>query len=88
MIFKLVLLLAALKLHDVMDKPLQPAMLYTLPLFFLGLFYAGSFVHLLFFSVLTGVLSFLYFWLLSWFNEGPKYYAIMAIGGVILLAAI
>jgi hypothetical protein len=86
MIVKFILLLVALKLHDVLDKPIPPTLLFVIPLFVLGLFSGSAIIPLLFFSALSGALAFLYFWLLSWFPSGAKYYSIMLIGGVVLIA--
>lgn len=86
MIVKFILLLVALKLHDVVDRPIPPALLFIIPLFVLGLIGSSAILPLVFFTVLSGALAFLYFWLLSWFPSGTKYYAIMLIGGVVLIA--
>ncbi|MDO6694292.1 hypothetical protein Q4574_13440 [Aliiglaciecola sp. 3_MG-2023] len=82
---KLFLLLAALKLHDVVDKPTSPALLYILPLIIIGLVTTPSILHTLFFSLVLALLSLLYFWLLSRFASGFKYYGIMFTGGLILM---
>lgn len=86
MIVKFILLLAALKLHDALDKPIPPALLFVIPLLMLGIFSGSEIIPLLFFTALSGALALLYFWLLSWFPSGAKYYSIMLIGAVILIA--
>ncbi|MFA3790878.1 hypothetical protein AB6T38_07155 [Aliiglaciecola sp. SL4] len=72
LIIKLFLQLAALKLHDVVDKPIPPTLLYTLSLIFIGLISTSFILHTLFFSLVLAMLSMLYFWLLSHFPSGTK----------------
>ncbi|WJG07883.1 hypothetical protein [Aliiglaciecola sp. LCG003] len=86
LIVKLLLLLAALKLHDAVEKPVPPALLYSVPIILISLLAgSASFLGLLFIALITLFLSLLYFWLLSNFPTGTKYYSIMTIGGLLLI---
>jgi hypothetical protein len=88
MIANLIFLLAALKLHDVLDKPLQPALLFTIPTFIFALLFGAAFLPLLLYSGIGFAIAYGYFFLLSRFPFGASYYTIAAVGGVVLVFVI
>ncbi|GAA6186131.1 hypothetical protein Q4567_19040 [Aliiglaciecola sp. 2_MG-2023] len=83
---KVFLLLAALSLHDVVAKPVPPTLLFVVPLSIISFISTVAIWHTLFLSLILSLAAFVYFWLLSYFPSGGKYYAIMLLGGIGLMA--
>ena len=88
MIFKIIFLIAALKLHDIKLEPLKPSLLYTIPLVFFTLIFGAGFLATLIGGVIVFGLSYVYFMLLTKFDFGLSHFLIMGIGGVVLVGAI
>ena len=85
MLLKFIFLFAALKLHDVKMEPMAPTLLYCIPLIFIALFSDISFLSLLVGGIIMFCVSFIYFGLLTKFNKGVEYLAVMGLGGVFLV---
>mgnify|MGYP003642485452 FL=1 len=85
MLFKILFLMAALKLHDVKTEPFSPTLLYCLPIFLISLFSDIPFIALFIGTVIMLCVTYVYFGLLTKFNHGIEYFAIMGVGGAILL---
>jgi hypothetical protein len=85
MIFKLICLIAALKLHDIKPHPYAPTLLYSVPLILFGLLLGSSIIGAIIGGIITLCVAFAYFLLLTKFNRGIEYFAIMGLGGVLLI---
>lgn len=85
MIIKALLIVAALKLHNQLDEPVAPTLVYLIPMFIISLFAGASLLGLLLTSIVLGCCLFCYFLLLSRWNSGLNYYAIMATGIAVLV---
>lgn len=85
MLFKILFLIAALKLHDIKTEPLSPTLLYCIPIFLFSLFSDIPFLALFIGSVIMLCVTYVYFGLLTKFNQGIEYFTIMGVGGGILL---
>ena len=85
LLFKILFLFAALKLHDVKTAPFQPTLLYSIPVLLINLFGGVPLLPLFFISIIMLCVSYVYFSLLTKFNFGLGYFVIMCLGGVILV---
>lgn len=85
MLFKLIFLFAALTLHGIRMNPYSPALLYTVPLVLMSLLSGSSFFMSLVWGVITLCVSFVYFSLLTNVSSGPRHYAIIILGGILLI---
>ncbi|OCH18904.1 hypothetical protein A6E05_00710 [Aliivibrio sp. 1S165] len=85
MLFKLIFLFAALTLHGVKMNPYPPALLYTIPLVLMSLLSGSSFFMSLIWGAITLCVSFVYFSLLTHVSSGPRHYAIIILGGMLLI---
>lgn len=85
MLFKILFLFAALKLHDVKAEPLPATLLYCIPILLISLFSGVPFLSLLIGAIIMFCVTYVYFGLLTKFNAGSEYFAIMAIGGLVLV---
>lgn len=85
MLFKILFLIAALKLHDVKAEALKPTLLYCVPMLLIGLLSGIPFLSLLIGGIITFCVSYIYFGLLTKFNNGAEYFAIMGLGGAVLV---
>ena len=85
MLFKVLFLVAALNLHNNKAAPLNPALLFCIPTLLISLFYGEGFLVLLFGGVIMFCVSYVYFGLLTKFNTGIEYFAIMVLGAAVLL---
>ena len=83
-IFKVILLAAAIKLHTIKREPLYSAMLYSVPLTITALIMGTPLFNLLIGSGILLALAFGYFWLLGSVPNGKPYYTVMAIGALLL----
>ena len=83
-IFKVILLISAIKLHTIKREPLYSAMLYSIPLTIAALVMGTPLFNLLIGSSIILALSFGYFWLLGSVPNGKPYYTVMAVGALIL----
>ncbi|GAC16209.1 hypothetical protein [Aliiglaciecola lipolytica] len=88
MIIKLVILLAALKLHDLKNDPIPPTVLYVVAFVIAALISGANLIHVLVLGVITFCVTLVYFALLSKFPDGLKYYLIMVFGGAFLILVI
>jgi len=88
MLFKILFLIGALKLHDIKAEPLAPTLLYCTPILLISLLYGVSLFSTLISAVIMFCVSYVYFGLLTKFNNGAEYFAIMGIGGAILVSFI
>lgn len=84
-IVKIILLIAALKLYSIKKEPLYSALLYSLPLMVIALFYGTGVLQALVGGSILLATSFLYFWLQSAIPRGKPMYALIGIGAVLLL---
>ena len=85
MLFKILFLFAALKLHDSKVEPLSPTLLYCLPILLISLISGISLLSLLIGAIIMLCVAYVYFGLLTKFNHGVEYFAVMGVGGAILL---
>ena len=85
MLFKILFLFAALKLHDFKSEPLNPALLFCIPILLIGLISGTTFLSLFIGAVIMFCVSYVYFGLLTKFNKGIEYFAIMVVGGAVLV---
>lgn len=85
MLFKILFLIAALKLHDVKSEPFTPALLYCVPILLISLFSGVGVLSLFIGAIIMFCVAYVYFGLLTKFNNGTEYFAIMGIGGAILV---
>jgi len=84
-LFKILFLFAALKLHDIKVEPLSPTLLYCLPILLISLISGIPLLSLFISAIIMLCVAYVYFGLLTKFNNGVEYYAVMGIGGAILL---
>ncbi len=85
MLFKILFLFGALKLHDIKVEPLSPTLLYCIPILLISLFSGASFLSLFVGAIIMLCVSYIYFGLLTKFNQGAEYFAIMGVGGAVLV---
>jgi hypothetical protein len=85
MLIKIIFLLAALKLHDVQEKPMPPTILYTLAYMVAALLSSASIFGSLIMGVIIFCVSLVYFTLLSRFSDDWRYYGVMVGGGAFLV---
>ena len=85
MLFKIIFLIAALKLHDIKTLPLMPTLLYCIPILLISLISGTPLLSLFVGGIIMLCVSYVYFGLLTKYNNGVEYFAIMGIGGAILL---
>ncbi|MDA0147104.1 hypothetical protein [Vibrio sp. LaRot3] len=83
MLFKLLFLFAALKLHDVRGEPVKPTLLYCVPLLVLALVFGSALSAVVIQGAVMMCVAFVYFGLLTKFNHGVEYFAIMILGGAL-----
>lgn len=88
MLFKILFLIGALKLHDLKNKPFPPALLYCIPILLISLFSGSDILPLVIGGIIMFCVSYVYFGLLTKFNNGLEYYGIMVFGGAILVVFI
>ena len=85
MLFKILFLIAAIKLHDVKAEALKPTLLYCVPILLISLVTGVPFLSLLIGGIITFCVTYIYFGLLTKFNSGVEYFAIMGLGALVLV---
>ena len=85
MLFKILFLIGALKLHDVKTEPFSPTLLYCIPILLISLFSGAPFLSLFIGAIIMFCVSYMYFGLLTKFNNGIEYFAVMGVGGAVLV---
>ena len=85
MLFKLIFLFAALTLHGIKKTPYPPTLLYSISLILMGLMSGASLLMMLISGAVTLCVSFVYFSLLTHFSSGVQHYAIIILGGGLLI---
>jgi len=85
MLFKLLFLIAAVKLHDFKGEPLNPTLLYCIPILLNSLISGATILSLFIGAIIMFSVAYIYFGLLTKFNYGWEYFAIMGVGGAILI---
>jgi hypothetical protein len=86
--FKILVLVASVKLYAIKEDPLYPAILYSIPLALISLIFGNTIVWALISGGILFALSFAYFWILSTVPDGVPYYAVFGIGALILVLVI
>lgn len=80
MLIKIVLLFIAWKLFSIEDDPLLGTAVYVIPLVILSLFFGVGFIEILISAVFLFAATYIIFWLLRKYNDGPAFYAIGVLG--------
>lgn len=76
----LLVLFATLKLLEQTNKPLQPAIVYSIARFIFGLMFSGDLMMTIIATLISFVLAYVYFWLLNKTSGSILWWLILILG--------
>ena len=85
MLFKLIFIIAAIKLHDVVVKPLPPTVLFMVPVLIIEAITSENYLLSLVAVAIYSLIIYAYFWALTRFDTGMEYWATLFLGAIAIV---